>query len=111
MGAKTLQMNTKNFDDHIGGPEPVLVDFTAAWCSPCKAIAPSVDAVAEAYAGRVRVGTIDVDADPIIAERYGVRSMPTLLMFKGGQVIGQIVGAVPKKKIEELVEKALVGGR
>ena len=108
MGQKTIEMTTKGFEtDVLESDVPVLVDFTAAWCAPCRAIAPSVDAVAEAYAGRVKVGKLDVDAHPIIAERYGVRSMPTLLLFKGGQVVGQIVGAVPKRKIEELVEKAL----
>lgn len=111
MGANNKNIfafTTANFDEQvIGSAEPVLIDFTAAWCAPCRAIAPSVDAVAEAYVGRLRVGKLDVDASPEIAERYGVRSMPTLLVIKGGQVVGQLVGAVPKRKIEELVEKAL----
>jgi thioredoxin 1 len=107
-GKNIFDFTTANFDDQvIRSAEPVLIDFTAAWCAPCRAIAPSVDAVAEAYVGRLRVGKLDVDASPQIAERYGVRSMPTLLLFKGGQVIGQLVGAVPKRKIEELVEKGL----
>jgi thioredoxin 1 len=91
----------------VQSPLPTLVDFTAAWCAPCRVLAPQVDAVAEAYAGRIRVGQCDVDRNQVTATRYLVRAMPTLLMFKDGKVIGQIVGAVPRSKIEALVEKAL----
>jgi thioredoxin 1 len=86
---------------------PVLVDFTAAWCPPCRMLAPHVEAVAAKYAGQLRVGTCDVDANPELAARLDIRSMPTLVLWKGGQVVGQIVGAVPRAKIEALVERAL----
>jgi thioredoxin 1 len=103
-----LEITDANFDAlALKAPLPVLIDFTAAWCAPCRAIAPHVAAIARAYEGRVTVGTCDADANAELAARLDVRAMPTLLLFKGGQVVGQIVGAVPKAKIEALVAKAL----
>lgn len=106
--AHVLTLTDRDFDASVlASPLPTLVDFTAAWCGPCRMIKPHVDAVAEHYAGRLRVGTCDVDENLEVATRYLVRSMPTLLLFKDGKVVGQIVGAVPRSKIEALVEKAL----
>jgi thioredoxin 1 len=86
---------------------PVLVDFWAAWCGPCRAMAPHVEALAEAYDGKVRVGEVDADGNQDIVAKLDVRSLPTFLVIKQGQVVGQIVGAVPKSRLEDLVKKAL----
>jgi thioredoxin 1 len=106
--AKAIEITDDNFDAQaMQSALPVLIDFTATWCPPCRAIAPHVEAIANAYEGRVRVGTCDVDANPELTAKLDVRSMPTLMMFKQGQVVGQIVGAVPRAKIEALVARAL----
>ena len=108
MSKHVLTLTDQDFETTVvQSPLPTLVDFTAAWCAPCRVLAPQVDAVAEQYAGRIRVGQCDVDLNQVTATRYMVRAMPTLLMFKDGKVVGQIVGAVPRSKIEALVEKAL----
>jgi thioredoxin 1 len=86
---------------------PVLVDFWATWCAPCRAIAPSVEELAKTYDGKVKVGKLNIDEQQGVAQTYGIRSIPTLLVFKGGKVVGQIVGAVPKNKIEDALKKAL----
>jgi len=86
---------------------PVLVDFWAAWCAPCRMVAPAVEQVAATYAGKATVGKLNVDEHPEIAGTFGIRSIPTLLVFKGGQVVEQRVGAVPQPMIAEMVEKQL----
>ena len=78
---------------------PVLVDFWAEWCVPCKMVEPVVDQIAQEYAGKVKIGKVDVDSNPQISMKYGIRSIPTLLIFKNGQPVDQIIGAVPKKNI------------
>jgi thioredoxin 1 len=106
--ANLLEIREDNFAETVTtSPLPVLVDFTAVWCPPCRAIAPHVEAIAQAYAGRLRVGKCDTDTNPELAARFDVRGLPTLLLFRGDQVIGQIVGAVPRARIESLVEAAL----
>src|SRR5262252_9571877 len=103
-----LEINDTNFDDvALKAPLPVLIDFTAAWCPPCRAIAPHIAAIARDYAGRLTVATCDTDSNVELAARLDVRAIPTLLLFRAGQAVGQIVGAVPKAKIEALVAKAL----
>jgi thioredoxin 1 len=102
-----IEVSDKTLDGSIlTSAVPALVDFTAAWCAPCRAIAPHVEAIAAAYGDRLRVATCDTDGNPDLAARYDIRSLPTLLMFKDGQVVGQIVGAVPRARIEALVERA-----
>jgi thioredoxin 1 len=81
--------------------QPVLVDFMAAWCPPCRVIAPVLDALASEYKGRMKFAKLNVDDHQRTAEEYGIRSMPTLLVFKEGRVVKQIVGAVPRSKLEE----------
>jgi thioredoxin len=86
---------------------PVLVDFWAVWCGPCKAIAPTVEELAKQYKGKVKVAKMDVDEHQNVPQQYGIRSIPTLLVFKGGRVVDTIVGAVPKAKLEESLKKAI----
>lgn len=97
-----------NFDrDVLQSDIPVLVDFWATWCAPCKAIAPLIDSVADEYAGKVKVGKVNVDENQVSPGKYGVRGIPTLILFKGGAVVDQVVGAVPKSQLEALLAKAL----
>ena len=103
-----VQITDANFQSEVLKSEvPVLIDFWATWCGPCRAIAPVVEQLANEYAGRVKVAKCDVDSNPKTPTDYMVRSIPTLLVFKGGQVVGQLVGSAPKDKIEDLVKKAL----
>ena len=103
-----LEVTDSNFDqDVLKSDKPVLIDFWAAWCGPCRALAPIVDELATAYEGKVKVAKMDVDRNSATPMRYGVRGIPTLLVFKGGEVKEQIVGYVPKEQIQKALDKHL----
>ncbi|MGD1045576.1 MAG: thioredoxin [Bacteroidota bacterium] len=105
---KAVELNETNFEQEVLKANlPVLVDFWAVWCGPCKMIAPIVDELAVEYEGKLTIGKVDVDNHQQIAMQYGIRSIPTLLVFKGGKVVEQIVGAAPKKLLIEKLSKHL----
>src|SRR5271169_3471437 len=107
-GNGIVEVTDANFDaDVLKSDKPVLVDFWAVWCGPCRAIAPIVEELAKDYQGRVKVGKMDVDNNSATPMRYGVRGIPTLLVFKGGEVKEQIVGYVPKETIQKAIDKQL----
>ena len=91
----------------IQSKKPALVDFWADWCQPCHAMAPTVEALAEEYGDRVLVAKLDVDANPMITHKYGIRGIPALLLFKDGQLVQQIVGVKPKEEIARIIENHL----
>ena len=100
-----LQVSDGNFDSEVlQSSQPVLVDFWASWCGPCKAIAPVIDALAEQYAGQVRIAKLNVDENPATPGKYGVRGIPTLMLFKDGKIVDQLVGAVPRQQLENLLQ-------
>ncbi len=101
-----FEVTDANFDQTVlKSDQPVVVDFWAAWCGPCRALAPIVDELASRYQGKLKVGKLDVDKNASTPQRYNVRGIPTLLLFKGGQVQEQIVGYVPKETIEKALLK------
>jgi len=105
---KPMDLTEKIFEQEVlKSTLPVLVDFWAVWCGPCKVIAPIVEEFAAEYEGKLKVGKVDVDNNQQIAMKYGIRSIPTLLVFKGGKVVEQIIGASPKKILTEKISKHL----
>ncbi len=103
-----LTLTDATFDrDVLQSDQPVLVDFWATWCAPCKAISPLIDSIAADYTGKVKVGKVNVDDNPATPGKYGVRGIPTIILFKDGKVVDQVVGAVPKSQLDALIAKAL----
>jgi len=100
----TLTLTVAAFDqDVLNSDQPVLVDFWAPWCGPCKAMGPTIDAIAAEYAGRVKVGKLNTDEHQSTAMRYQIRGIPTLLLFKGGKIVDQRVGAMPKPEVVKML--------
>ena len=106
--SNVIELNDSNFDrEVVKSDKPVLVDFWAEWCGPCKVIAPVVEELATDYKGKIKFGKVNVDDNNMVASEYGVRSIPTLLIFKNGSVVNQIVGAVPKEKITDILDTVI----
>ena len=102
---KVQTITDDNFDNTINGGKPVLVDFWAEWCGPCRRLAPTVDELAGDYDGKVVVGKLNVDENPNTAFKFNVRGIPTLLLFKGGQVVEQVVGVASKDSLKKVIDK------
>ncbi len=107
MGANTVEITDQNFKSQvIGSVKPVLVDFWAPWCGPCRAIAPLLEELAAENLGSAVIGKLNIDDNPEAAQQYGVSSIPTLLVFKGGQVVNKFVGVQPKTRIQTALDAA-----
>ena len=107
MARKAIEITDANFEQFIQSDKPVLIDFWAEWCGPCRMVGPVVEELASEYKGRAIVGKLDVDANPQVSSKLGVRSIPTLLVFKNGQLIDKQVGAVPKHVLAQKLEAHL----
>ena len=102
----TVVLTDQNFDQEVlKSPQPILVDFWAEWCGPCKMIAPALDELATEFAGRARIGKVNIDEHQSLAAKYGIRAIPTLLLFKGGEVVEQMVGAKGKRELKASLDR------
>lgn len=105
---KPIEITDENFENEVIGSEtPVLVDFWAEWCGPCRALAPTIQELSEEYEGRLKVTKLNVDENPVTASSYGIRSIPTMIIFENGVEKDRILGALPKKNIEQAIQSAL----
>jgi thioredoxin 1 len=108
MAGNLVEFTDANFDEEVLKSElPVLVDFWAPWCGPCRMIGPSIEALSTEYAGKFKIGKLNSDDNPDVSAKFGIRSIPTLLIIKNGEVVNQLVGALPKDKIAEQLNRAL----
>ena len=104
---KPTEITDANFEELLKENKLLLVDFWAEWCGPCRSLAPTIDELAQEYEGKVLIGKIDVDNNPQISSKYGVRSIPTVFLFKEGEVVDKQLGAVPKKVLAEKIDTQL----
>ena len=103
-----IELSDSTFETEVVNSDvPVLVDFWAPWCGPCRAIAPIVEEISSSYGEKIKVGRMNVDENQSTTMKFGIRSIPTIIMFKGGEAVDQIIGAVPKGEIERVVDKSL----
>jgi len=105
--SKAIEITDANFEEIIKSEQPILVDFWAEWCGPCKMIGPLVEELAGDYEGKAVIGKVDVDANPGVAQAFGIRSIPTLLFFKGGEIVDKQVGAVAKSVLAQKLDAQL----
>ena len=111
MGNVVQHFNDTNFESEVLESQiPVLVDFWAEWCMPCRIVGPTVEALAAEYEGKIKIGKINVDQNPVMPGKYGVSGIPSLLLYKGGQVVDSVVGAAPKEQLAEMLDKHVNGG-
>ena len=106
--AKPLEITDQNFSEVLETEKPVLVDFRAEWCGPCKMIGPLVEELASDYDGKAVIGKVDVDSNPEVSAKFGIRSIPTLLVFKNGEIVDKQIGAVPKTVLSQKIDAQLV---
>ena len=104
---KTIEITDANFEEIIASDQPILIDFWAEWCGPCKMIGPLVEELAGEYEGKAVIGKVDVDANPGVSAKFGIRSIPTLLFFKDGEIVDKQVGAVPKMVLSQKLDAQL----
>ena len=105
--SKPVEITDSNFEEILNSDKPVLVDFWAEWCGPCKMIGPVVEELAGDYDGQAVIGKVDVDSNPEVSAKYGIRSIPTLLVFKGGEIVDKQIGAVPKTVLSQKIDAQL----
>lgn len=106
--SKPVEVTDSTFEEEIvKSDKPVVVDFWAVWCGPCKMIAPIMEEFADEYSGKIKIAKVDVDNNPNIAVKFGIRSIPTVMFFKDGKIVDQIIGAMPKSHFEDRIQKLL----